>query len=101
MVHKNKGKKRYFGTKVEEFFSHSSIHGFVYFSGRRTVGDRIVWVIAILISCTCAGFISSSQFAEMNKDPLQSNSETVDIKTVPFPGIYYLISCTFFRDSCA
>ena len=82
----NKGKKRYWGNKVDEFFSHSSIHGFVYFSGRRNAGDRIIWALAILVSFSVALIIIKWQIDESNDDPLASNTETISVENVPFPG---------------
>ena len=86
----NKGKKRYWGNKVDEFFSHSSIHGFVYFSGKRNAGDRIIWAFAILVSFIVAMIIIKWQIDESNADPLASNTETISVENVPFPGNKFL-----------
>ena len=87
---RDKKRKKYFSRdNIEEFFSVSSIHGFVYFSGKRNLGDRFIWAIAILASFTVAMTLIKLQIDESNADPLASNTETVSVEDVPFPGKFY------------
>lgn len=70
-----------------EYLNASSIHGMQYLNHGWNFMEKAMWLIAMIISLSCAGLLIQQGWQEAADDPLLVTLTTVPIDKVPFPAI--------------
>ncbi|XP_056647766.1 pickpocket protein 28-like [Diorhabda sublineata] len=79
------GCEKYF----DEYCDSTSIHGFKYLAEKRSLGERLLWLIVITCALFSCGYMISKIYAKYNESPIIVSFATKEspIYTIPFPAI--------------
>ena len=75
--------------EINVFCETTTIHGFSYLSVSKKVATRFIWSLLLLSSLSVATLMISNTFVDLNRNPLSTNVDTIDIKNVPFPAVTF------------
>nr|XP_023024959.1 pickpocket protein 28-like isoform X1 [Leptinotarsa decemlineata] len=75
----------------KEYCDNTSIHGFHYLAEKRTVCEKILWLVLITTALASCGYLISQIYSKFNQSPVIVSFATKEspIYSIPFPAVTF------------
>ena len=76
-----------FSKYLKSYFSKTTVHGFRYVAEGGTAVEKLLWVIFLVFSATCAGILIERSLSENRNNPILTILNVVPAAEVPVPAV--------------
>ena len=76
---------------IRNYFRETSVHGFRYVVDGHGSFFRILWMLVVVVTFMLCGYLVKETLVEMERNPIVTIIEEVDISKIPAPAISVLV----------